>query len=72
MVKKGEMKAFEDPENRGNSDIHHTGKLCTEVGCDNPAGTWWSPHWCFPCNVKRMQRIGKHLESMMAKKGEKG
>lgn len=56
--------AFDDPNDERNSASYHTGKTCVESGCDLPAGTAWSPHWCFACNVKRMQRISRSLSSM--------
>lgn len=59
------MKAYQDPENEGNSAIHHTGKLCIEVGCSNPAGTHWSPLWCMECNIKRIDRISGQLEGLI-------
>lgn len=52
---------FEDPKHRGNSSVYHTGVKCCTEGCDNPAGTWWSPHWCFEHNAKRIHRITKQL-----------
>lgn len=54
--------AFEDPSHDGNSPRYHTGKKCTKFGCDNPAGTWWSPHWCFEHNVDRIRKITAALE----------
>jgi len=57
------MSGFDDPKDEGNSDKYHTGQLCIE-GCGRPAGTAWSPHWCFECNVKRINRISKQLEVM--------
>ena len=54
---------YRDPKNRGNSAAYHTGKVCIEEGCGEPAGTWWSPHWCFKHNIERMERIDKRLRS---------
>jgi len=59
------LEAFEDPENVGNSPKYHTGKKCIEKGCNKPAGTAWSPFWCFECNVKRMKRIAQQLENLL-------
>lgn len=58
------MDAYEDPNHEGNSPQYHTGKKCIE-GCGRPAGTAWSPHWCFECNVKRIKRISKQFEDML-------
>lgn len=52
---------YADPTDEGNSTKYHTGALCVEPGCDKPAGTAWSPHWCFECNVKRMDSISAGL-----------
>lgn len=51
------MKYYRDRDYKGNSPEHHTGKPCIEAGCDKPAGTVWSEHWCFEHNVERMDRI---------------
>jgi len=62
------MENFENPNHELNSDKYHTGEKC--IDCDNPAGTAWSPLWCFECNVKRMRRIDerfKNLEKMLTK-----
>jgi hypothetical protein len=58
-----ELQAFEDPENPGNSSKLHTGKLCVE-GCGRPAGTAWSPHWCFECNVARIRKIDARMKDI--------
>lgn len=55
--------AFEDPNNEGNSKKYHTGQRCVE-GCGRNAGTAWSPYWCFPCNVVRMNRIRNSLAAI--------
>lgn len=56
--------AFEDPDHEGNSAAYRTGKTCIEKGCDEPAGTKWSPLWCFKCNVERIKRISASLEAL--------
>jgi hypothetical protein len=55
------MMNYENPEHDGNAPKWHTGKQCVEKGCKKPAGTWWSPHWCFDHNVERMKRISAGL-----------
>ena len=63
---------YNDLECEGNSAKYHTERKCIEQGCNNPAGTAWSPHWCVECNVKRMDRITAQLDSMAANmKGER-
>ena len=59
--------AFEDINNEGNSALHHTGKTCIENGCENPAGTAWSPYWCFTHNVERMRHIDAQLKKLSRK-----
>jgi hypothetical protein len=59
-----ELKAYENPDHPGNGPEHHTGKPCIEKGCTNPAGTAWSPHWCFPCNVARIKRVSGQMEKL--------
>jgi len=56
------LEAFEDPNHKGNSSEYHTGKTCIEGECENPAGTHWSPHWCFKHNVERIRRIDSKLK----------
>jgi len=63
--------AFEDPDNEGNSWRYYTGKDCINDGCDLPAGTRWSPHWCFKCNVERMKRISKNMKDIVERMGNK-
>jgi hypothetical protein len=57
------MAGYDDPNHEGNSPKYHTGKLCIE-GCGRPAGTAWSPYWCFECNVARIRRINGQLEQI--------
>lgn len=59
------MKRYEDPNDPLNGPKYQTGKKCIEKGCDNPAGTHWSPFWCQACNAKRMARIGNSLAAMV-------
>jgi hypothetical protein len=61
------LPAYKDPKHPGNGKKYRTGKPCIE-GCGRPAGTWWSPHWCFECNVQRIDRITKSLEEICKKK----
>lgn len=49
--------AFENPDHVGNSSQFYSGRPCRAKGCGNPAGTMWSPLWCFTHNVERMNRI---------------
>jgi hypothetical protein len=56
------MENFEDPNHEGNGKKYHTGEPCIVEGCENPAGTWWAPAWCFEHNVERIKRITKQLE----------
>jgi hypothetical protein len=60
------MKNFENPAYSGNSAKWHTGKKCIEAGCPNPAGTAWSPYWCFDHNVERIKRIDAGFEKIAA------
>lgn len=59
------MKAYKDPNHEGNSSKYLTGKKCIELDCENPAGTRWSPHWCFSCNVERIERINGQFDNML-------
>jgi hypothetical protein len=59
-------KAYRDPLHKGNGLEYRSGKLCIEKGCEETAGTWWSPHWCFKHNVERMDRISASLEGIAA------
>lgn len=62
------LQPFGNPRDVRNGPKYHTGKLCIE-GCGRPAGTAWSKHWCFKCNVERMKRIGVFLAKAV-KRGE--
>lgn len=56
------IQPYADPKHEGNSERYHTGKRCIEADCKNPAGTMWSPHWCFRHNRERMARLGRSLK----------
>ena len=58
------MDRYQDPNHPLNGPEYWTGRPCIEPGCNEPAGTWWSPLWCHGCNVKRMDRITKSLENI--------
>lgn len=51
------MLNYENRKHAGNSEKYHTGEACIEKGCTKPAGTFWSPLWCFDHNVERMNRV---------------
>jgi hypothetical protein len=61
-------RVYADPNHEGNGAKYHTGKPCIETGCERPAGTWWSPHWCFEHNVERMDRISASLDDIILKR----
>lgn len=61
---------YQDPNHEGNSKRYHYGRKCITKGCNNPAGTLWSPLWCFHCNVKRMDEINKAMDRVAAAVGE--
>lgn len=63
----GGLEAFEDPQHPGNGPEYHTGRRCITPGCGKDAGTLWSPHWCFECNVERIKRISSSLELIVAR-----
>jgi hypothetical protein len=58
------MKPYEDPNHPWNGLKYRSGQLCIERGCNNPAGTAWSPYWCQPCNAKRMNSIRASMEEI--------
>ena len=41
-----------------------SGRMC--VDCRRPAGTDWGPMWCPDCDVKRLDRVGAQMESLLA------
>lgn len=58
------MEPYQDPNHENNDiRIHASGKTCYECRKE-PAGTAWSPYFCFKCNVKRMDRISRNLRSI--------
>jgi hypothetical protein len=57
---------YRDGNDELNSAAHHSGRRCVEKGCKAPAGTAWSPFWCFEHNVERMDRISANLEAELA------
>jgi len=58
------MEPYEDPDHKGNSPKFHIGKPCVIPGCAEPAGTLWSPHWCFTHSMERIREINKNLKWM--------
>jgi hypothetical protein len=58
------MSGYDDPLDPRNGAKYHTGKPCVEPGCEEPAGTAWSPHFCFKHNVERFNRIDKAFGEM--------
>jgi hypothetical protein len=59
---------FEDAKDPRNGPAYHTGEECVEKDCERPAGTAWSPFWCFECNVERMHRISGQLNNFIAQR----
>lgn len=55
---------YNDPNSKGNGKKYNTGKPCIVKGCDNPAGTAWSPHWCVQHNIERINRINAQFEAL--------
>lgn len=57
---------YNDPDAKGNRlKKYRTGKPCIVAGCTEPAGTAWSPLWCFRHNVERIDRITKSLDEIL-------
>ena len=50
---------YNDLDCNGNSAKYHTGKRCIEHGCNEPAGTAWSPYWCVKHNVARIDKVNE-------------
>lgn len=44
-----------------------SGYTCIEPGCQSPAGTWWTPYWCPPCDEERIDRITAQIEDLVEK-----
>lgn len=64
---KRNYKTYWDKNHKFNSSKYHTGKKCIEKGCDKPAGTIWSPYWCYKHNAKRLERVAKQLDILNKK-----
>ena len=58
---------YADPDDPRNGVSWHSGKPCFERGCPNPAGTAWSPYFCFQHNVERFERIDKSFKEIAAR-----
>jgi hypothetical protein len=43
-----------------------SGRRCHEQPCDEPAGTWWGPHWCPNHDKERLDRISASLDRLGA------
>jgi len=64
---KPRLESYEDPNDSGNSPRWHTGKPCIEKDCTEPAGTAWSPFWCFKHNAERIRSIDRALTALVQK-----
>lgn len=42
-------------------------RLCIEPGCEEPAGTPWTPLWCLKHDEERRARISRHLDEIIAR-----
>jgi len=62
-MKKANLPKYEDPDDTLNGPRYQTGKLCIER-CGRPAGTAWSPYWCWRCNADRIGRISRSLNEL--------
>lgn len=40
-----------------------SGRICVERGCDEPAGTLWTPFWCPDHDVERLERVSAGLRT---------
>jgi hypothetical protein len=59
------MERHHDPDDPLNGPEHRSGRTCVEKGCNNPAGTAWSPYWCQSCNAARMDHIAQQLGKLL-------
>ena len=59
--RRGGLEPYEDPKDGGNAERWHTGRECALEGCSRPAGTAWSPFWCFEHSRDRVERIRREL-----------
>ena len=50
-----------DPDNPRNGPKYYSGQVCEVSGCTKPAGTRWSPFWCWRHNAERLDRISAGL-----------
>jgi hypothetical protein len=49
-----------------NGPGYHTGRLCKESGCNEPAGTAWGPHRCQRHNAEAPDRMSRSLADLAA------
>lgn len=49
-----------------------SGRTCIEVGCKEPAGTWWGPLWCPVHDKQRLDGISASLAAIAAALAERG
>jgi hypothetical protein len=55
-----------DPRDPMNGPGYHTGRLCKESGCNEPAGTAWGPHRCQRHNAEALDRMSRSLADLAA------
>ncbi len=49
-----------------NGGRYHTGRVCIEQRCPEPAGTAWGPHFCQRHNAERLDRFSRSLAELGA------
>jgi len=55
-----------DPGDPMNGPQYHTGRLCQESGCLEPAGTAWGPHRCQRHNADQLDGMSRSLADLAA------
>jgi len=62
------MFPYEDPGSPYNGPSYYTGLPCVILGCPEPAGTAWSPHFCQKHNAERINHIASQLDELIKKR----
>lgn len=65
-VSRPHLKCWDDEACRYLHQCHKpSGLICDTAGCEEPAGTWWTPIWCPDHDVERLTQISGEFDRIL-------
>ena len=56
---------YYDLRHEGYSEKYRSGQICVEHGCNEQAGTAWTPYWCPKHDIERKKRITRQMKNIL-------